>query len=310
MILDALIDAIVDTARLLPFLFVTYLLMEYLEHFSEEKTEKWLKGAGRLGPAIGAAAGVLPQCGFSAAAASLFSGGIISVGTLLAVFLSTSDEMLPIFISEQVAPGRLGKILLLKAAVGAITGFFIDFLVNKLHPRINSKKRIRDLCEREHCGCEDDEDEEAEAESAAGGHSHENHGHGFLHIAKPALSHTLQISLFIFIITTAITLLVEGIGEEAIGSFLSGEPVLGVFMAALIGLIPNCAASVALTELFLKGMLSAAQMIAGLLVGAGVGLLVLFRTNDYPNENLVILLMLYASGVVWGLIFEGLGIVL
>lgn len=302
MILDALTDAALDTVKLLPFLFVTYLFMEYLEHLSEDKSTAWLKKSGKLGPVIGAVIGILPQCGFSAAAASLFSGGVITLGTLIAVFLSTSDEMLPIFISEAVAPDRIAKILFLKAALGLVTGVLIDLVIKRFHFSKKHEKHIHDLCEHEHCGCEDDEESDAENHHHA--HGTGSHESKFMHIAKPALWHTLQITLFIFLITLVITLLVEGIGEEAIGNFLTGKPVVGVFLSGLIGLIPNCAASVALTELYLLGMLTTGQMMAGLLVGAGVGLLVLFRTNDHPNENLGILALLYICGVAWGLILE------
>lgn len=338
MILDALLDAVLDTAKLIPFLFITYMGMEYLEHKAEKHTTGMLEKAGHFGPLIGAAVGILPQCGFSAAASSLFAGGVISVGTLIAVFLSTSDEMLPIFISEGVHPATMLRILATKAILGLISGFLLDIFMRHGRHTKAPEKHIHDLCVHEHCDCNEEEEEEAlhtEAahthEANADDHAHrhvaeEHHSHehaaahayaghhhhhqkGFMGIAMPALHHTIQITGFIFFITLIITLLVEGIGAEAIGHFLSGKPIVGVFLAGVVGLIPNCAASVSITQLYLMGILNAGQMMAGLLVGAGVGLLVLFRTNDHPNENLRITIMLYGLGVFWGLVIEYLGIV-
>lgn len=337
MILDALLDAVLDTAKLIPFLFITYMGMEYLEHKAEKHTTGMLEKAGHFGPLIGAAVGILPQCGFSAAASSLFAGGVISVGTLIAVFLSTSDEMLPIFISEGVHPATMLRILATKAILGLISGFLLDVFMRHGRHTKAPEKHIHDLCVHEHCDCNEEEEEELHTEAAhtheanaddhahrhvaeehhshehASVHAHAGHHHhhqkGFMGIAMPALHHTVQITGFIFFITLIITLLVEGIGAEAIGHFLSGKPIVGVFLAGVVGLIPNCAASVSITQLYLMGILNAGQMMAGLLVGAGVGLLVLFRTNDHPNENLRITIMLYGLGVFWGLVIEYLGIV-
>ena len=283
---EVLADAVIDTAKLIPFIFLTYLLMEWLEEKTGEKTVSIIRKNGRWGPVIGAALGVVPQCGFSAAAASLYSGGLITVGTLLAIFLSTSDEMLPIMISEAVSPMTIGKILLAKILLGLLFGIGIDTL-NKLRHRWkkDKEKHIHDLCEQDHCHCEE--------------------GNVFL----SALRHTIQIVIFIFIFTFVIGLLIELVGENAIGTFLTSRPVTGVLLSALIGLIPNCGASVTITELYLRGILSSGQMIAGLLVGAGVGLMVLFRTNRRLVENLKITGILYLSGVLGGWIIELTGIV-
>ncbi len=288
LIMDALLDAALDTARLIPFLFITYLVMEWLERKTGDKTTEMLEKVGRLGPVFGGLAGIVPQCGFSAAASSLYAGGVISIGTLIAVFMSTSDEMLPIFISEGVALPSLIKILLWKALIGVLSGMGLDFALRFTKYRHMTEKRIRDLCEAEHCGT--DEEEEGS-------------------IFHAALIHTLHIVIFIFIITFVLTFLVEGLGEEAIAGLLTDRPVVGVFVAGIIGLIPNCAASVMITQLYLDGFLGAGQMMAGLLVGAGVGLLVLFRTNDHIRENVKIVGVLYCLGVFWGLVIEMLGIV-
>ena len=287
MIGDALQDAAIDTIKLIPFLFVTYLVMETLERKTSDHTTNLIANVGRFGPVAGALVGIVPQCGFSAAAASLYSGGLISVGTLLAVFLSTSDEMLPIFISEQVALPSILRILLSKAVLGMVSGLAVDFLLRFTRYRSKTEKHVRDLCDEEHCGYEEEEGS----------------------VLHSALVHTLHIVLFVFLITVALTIAVESLGEERVAGFLTGRPVVGTFLAALFGLIPNCASSVLITQLYLDGMLGAGQMMAGLLVGAGVGLLVLFRTNDrHPKENIKVMGLLYCAGVFWGLVIELLGI--
>ena len=284
MFIDALVDSLVDTLKLIPFLFITYLLMEYLEHHTASRVTGLLARMGKAGPVFGGLFGIIPQCGFSASAASLYSGGVITLGTMLAVFLSTSDEMLPIFISEQVAPSKILTILGIKAVLGVLSGLVVDAILRHTRWRDKGEKTIHDLCVEEHADYENDE---------KGG------------IFRAALTHTINIVIFIFIITLALTLLVDAIGQRRIAGFLNAIPVLGVFLAALIGLIPNCGASVALTQLYLTGMMSFGQMMAGLLVGAGVGLLVLFRTNHHHlSENIRITVLLYCIGVFWGVILE------
>ncbi len=287
MILDALLDAAIDTVKLIPFLFITYLIMEALERKTSGHTTSLMSRVGRFGPIVGALVGIVPQCGFSAAASSLYAGGLISIGSLLSVFLSTSDEMLPIFISEQVAAPTILRILISKAVLGMVSGLLVDFLLRFTKYRSKTEKHVRDLCEEEHCGYEEEEGS----------------------VLHSALVHTLHIVLFVFLITVALTIAVESLGEERVAGFLTGKPVIGTFLAALFGLIPNCASSVLITQLYLDGMLGAGQMMAGLLVGAGVGLLVLFRTNDrHPKENVKVALLLYCIGVFWGLLIELLGI--
>ncbi|MBR7088497.1 MAG: arsenic efflux protein [Mogibacterium sp.] len=285
-IIDSLLDTVRDTVTLIPFLFITYLVMEWLERRTEDQSVALLSRIGKLGPVVGAGVGIIPQCGFSAAAASLYSGGVISVGTVLAVFLSTSDEMVPIFISAAVSPSAIGKILLTKFIVALITGLMADFMIRVIHYTFRTHKHIHDLCEQDECGCEDEEG-------------------GILH---SALVHTFKITVFIFIISLIISLLVGFIGDAAIASFLTGIPILGVFLSGLIGLIPNCAASVVITQLYLQGMLTAGQLMAGLLVSAGVGILVLIRTNRHQAENVRVITALYASGVAWGILIDILGI--
>ncbi|MCF0145227.1 MAG: arsenic efflux protein [Eubacterium sp.] len=284
--LDILSEAAFDTLRLLPFLYLTYLLMEYLEDKAQPKTIEFVKRTGRFGPLAGSLVGIIPQCGFSAAASSLYAGGVITVGTLLASFLSTSDEMLPIFISEAVPVGTIVKVLLTKVMIAMISGFALDFVNRQLSKKRKDKRErhIHDLCEQDHCHCEE--------------------GNIFL----SALVHTIQIALFIFLISIVIGILVETVGLETIAGFLNNRPITGVLLAGLVGLIPNCAASVMLTEFYLKGVLGPGQMMAGLLVSAGVGLLVLFRTHRIVKKNIQIMAVLYLTGVFWGFLINMLGI--
>ncbi len=283
MIFHVVEHTLLDSIKLLPFLFVTYLIMEYIEHKAGNKTQHMIKKSGKMGPFIGGLLGIVPQCGFSAAASNLYAGRIITMGTLLAVFLSTSDEMLPILISEQVAFPVIIKILAVKALIGIVAGFIIDLFLRKKTDK-EEHLRIDHICDHEHCHCDEGK------------------------IAVSALRHTIQIFVFIILITFVLNILIETIGEEALAGFLSGMPILGPIVAGIVGLIPNCASSVIITQLYLQGVLSAGSMMAGLLVGAGVGVLVLFRVNDRIKENIQITALLYIVGVIAGIIIETAGL--
>ena len=278
--------SVADTLYLIPFLFVTYLVMEWLEHKTGGKAQAAVQRAGAAGPIVGAVVGVVPQCGFSAVAATLWAGRVITLGTLFAVFLSTSDEMLPIFIAEQVPLIVILKILGAKIVVGMVMGFVVDAGM-RFARRIDAPLHIHDLCERDHCHCHDGE----------GG------------ILKSALKHTLQVTVFIFVITIVLNGVLEVVGEDALGEFLGANPALSVFGSALVGLVPNCAASVVIAQLYVSGVLGSGAMLAGLLVSAGVGLLVLVRTNRHWKQNVAIIAGLYAMGVFWGLVANALGVV-
>ena len=348
-LLHAFEHAFIDTLKLVPFLFVTYLAMEALEHYASSKSIAAVRRAGIAGPVIGALLGVVPQCGFSAAAATLYSARVITLGTLFAVFLSTSDEMLPIMIAAQAPAGFIAEVLAIKALCGLIAGFAIDVVLRLRHHAVEAM-RIRDLCERDHCGCDDESaanriddwgaeysnEEEREAELACAsderherdhahdydrGHDHSRdhvhahnrshgHAHGFGAIAKSSLVHTLQVTLFIFLVSLVLEIVIDGVGEDVLASFISANSNLSVVVSAIVGLIPNCAASVVLTELYLEGALSMGAMLAGLLVSAGVGLLVLFRANRPMHENFLIAAGLVACGVVFGFIVGVFGIAL
>ncbi len=275
MIIDILKEALLDTLKTVPFLFLAYLLMEWLEHRAEEKSTQTVSRAGSWAPVAGGLIGMVPQCGFSAAVSNLYASGIVTRGTLLAVFLSTSDEMLPILISRKAEIGLILKILGYKCAVGIIVGLCIDFIGR--HRAKDSKKTIEAICEQEGCKCEDG-------------------------VLKSAVFHTLKITLFLFVTSIIVGFAVEAVGTENLEHFILNKPFIGEVLSGLVGLIPNCAASVVLTDLFLKGGISFGGMMSGLLTASGVGLLVLFRMNRNLKENLFTLLLLYLGGLIFGCI--------
>lgn len=302
--------SIEDTLYLIPFLFVTYLAMEWLEHKAGDKAEEAVRRAGAAGPVVGALVGIVPQCGFSAAAATLWAGRVITLGTLFAVFLSTSDEMLPIFLAEQVAPATILKIMGVKLMIGMVMGFVVDAVI-RLARRDREKLRIHELCERDRCHCNGDCETCEQQPELAYDFEHDEereHHHEGGSILRSALKHTVQVTVFIFIITLVLDGALELVGEDALAAFLGSNPALSVLGSALVGLIPNCAASVVIAQLYVEGALGAGAMMAGLLVSAGVGLLVLFRTNRRLRQNLIVLAGLWATGVFWGLIISAFGI--
>lgn len=280
--LDVIMDTLIDGIKLLPFLFVTYLLMEYIEHKTSEKSKSWIQKSGKFGPFMGGLLGIFPQCGFSAAASNLYAGRIITLGTLIAIFLSTSDEMLPILISEAAPISTIAKILILKLVIGIIAGFIIDFFSRKKQPAL-TESSFEEICEHEHCHCEEG-------------------------IIKSSLKHTFNIFIFILLISFVLNTIIYFIGEDTLSGFIQNAPVLGPILAGLIGLIPNCASSVLITKLYLSNVISAATMMSGLLVGSGIGILILFRVNKDWKENIKILILLYAIGVTSGIILQLLGL--
>lgn len=324
--LDVLLDSVKDTLELVPFLFLTYLAMEALEHSTEGRAESLIRRAGKWGPAVGSLLGALPQCGFSAMAGTLYAGRIVTAGTLVAVILSTSDELVPVFLAHQVPIGRLLAIVLTKVIVGLVVGFAVDAVLRALHRTGDGHPHIRELCERAHCHCGDVENADvrevpADGQPSASGHAHEHghdhsHKHGgsrahrWLHIVRSACIHTVEVTFFIFVITLVFGLLIELVGSDVIAGFFAAYPPLSTFVAALVGLIPNCGASVLIAELFLDGTLSTGPMLAGLLVAGGMGLLVLYRTNNDLRQNVIITVFIYAVGVVCGLLAGAVGLVI
>lgn len=362
LLIDILFDAGKDTLSLVPFLLVTYLALETLEHVAGNRVNGAIKRAGAAGPVVGSLLGMVPQCGFSAMAATLYAGRVVTLGTLVAVFLSTSDEMLPLLLAEQVPVQTMAMLLASKALIALVTGFIVDAAIRGLrrnaraHAAIRrtvlgtaanaahvncahddhtggdiidevaeagvSADHIHELCERDHCGCDEDEDEHDHGHGHGHDHGHEgdhehhhDHGHSHSHedapvlsIIRSAISHTVQVSVFIFLVTLILVAVLETFGESAIEQFLRGNETLAVLGSALVGLIPNCSASVVITQLYLEGALQLAPMLAGTLISAGVGYLVLFRTNRSARENAVFLVMMYVIGAGWGLILSAFGL--
>ena len=275
--LDIIIDTLVDLLKIIPFLFLAFLFMEYLEHKVNKK--KNVLENKKLGPILGSILGVIPQCGFSVAATNLFSSRVITIGTLLAVYLSTSDEMLPLLISNHVSIKLIIIILLIKVIIGIIFGYLLDLFYKR------ETKKNYSICEHDHCHCNES-------------------------ILKSSIIHTLKISLYILITTFLLNTLIYYLGEGKISSILLKDNIFGPFLSSIIGLIPNCSASVILTELYISKVISLGMLIGGLLTGAGIGLLVLFKVNKNKKENIIILLSLYLIGSIIGLLIDILGITL
>lgn len=277
MISDALLDAVLDTLRVLPFLFAAFFVLEAIEHYSNQYSDRILSRVGKMGSLAGAVLGCIPQCGFSAAAANLYAGGLITLGTLLAVFLSTSDEAVLILLAHPGNGKTVGTLLLWKVIIGIAAGFLIDILFRNK----KEEKHIEEMCKT--CGCHDEKG-----------------------IFKPALRHTLRLSVWLFVFTLCMNLVLAFIGIDRLSGFLGKGTLFQPFLTALLGMIPNCAASVLITELYLAGGLSFGSAIAGLSAGAGVGLAVLFRSNHSLRENVKILLLLYGCAVAAGLLLHGI----
>lgn len=386
--------ALEDTLALVPFLFATYLVLETLERTAGDRVNLAVRRAGKAGPVVGALLGVVPQCGFSAMAATLYAGRVVTLGTLAAVFLSTSDEMLPMLVAERVDASLLIKVLGVKVLIALVTGVLADMairalrrnarvhallrktvlsaqrdgvetdVVNQMAEGGEGAERICRLCEQDHCGCghdhghggarahacDSDRDlgrahdgasgyfadfehgcdygyehgrgrggESSECHDGGCGHGRDichGHDHGAERgvsgtlgsIVRSAVSHTVQVGLFIFLVTFALEAVLETVGEGALAAFLSGNELLAVFASALVGLVPNCSASVVITQLYLEGVLGFAPLMAGLLTSAGVGYLVLLRTNRHPRENTVIVAGLFVVACLWGLVFSAFGL--
>ena len=275
---EVLLHGLIDTLKLIPFLLLTYLFMEFIEHKASDKTLGFIKKAGALGPLPASLVGAIPQCGFSAAAANLYTGRVITLGTLVAVFLSTSDEMLPILISGGFTAPALLTILAYKIVVAIAVGFVLDLLLRLLGRR-GEEINIDELCDADDCHCE----------------------RGILH---SAIHHTLTTGLFILIVTFLINAVIFFIGEDSLAAIMYDRPVLSHAIASVFGLIPNCAASVTLATLAKEGLITVGTMLAGLFSGSGVGILVLFKVNKNPGQNVLVLLLLVFVGFIFGLLAD------
>lgn len=280
--LEVIIDTLLDSVKLIPFLFLTYLAMEYMEHRAGAKTQNFVKKSGKFGPIIGGVLGAAPQCGFSAAASNLYAGRVITLGTLIAIYLSTSDEMLPILISESVEIGVILKILGIKMLIGIVAGILLDLVLPK---KLDEHNHIHEMCEHDHCHC-------GEGRS----------------IIRSSITHTLQIIFFLIIISFILNLLLFFVGEDALANLVLNKPIVGELLAGVVGLIPNCVSSVVITQLYLEGAMSFGAMMSGLLVGAGIGILVLLRSNTDRKEDIKIIGLLYTIGVVSGIAMDLLNI--
>ena len=278
-LLHILEHTLLDSIKIFPFLLIAYLIMEFIEHKTTDKTRDAIKKSGKFGPFIGSLLGAFPQCGFSVTATNLYAGRVITLGTLFAVYLSTSDEMLPILLSEGVAGPLILKILGIKILIGILAGIVIDLIASRFHKNKEEENKIESICEHDHCHCEES-------------------------IWKSAIKHTISVFAFILLISLVLNIAIEYIGEDNLARLVSGKPIVTALIACAIGLIPNCASSVILTELYLSNVLTLAIMIGGLLVNAGVGLLVLFKVNHNLKENIKIVLGLYAIGVISAILLQ------
>ena len=274
---DIVIDTILDTIKLIPFLFVAFLIIEIIEHKLTKKNKKIITKSKKYGPVLGSLLGALPQCGFSVMATNLYVTRIISLGTLIAIYLSTSDEMLPILISEKAPISLMAKIILIKVLLGIIYGIIIDIIFTKVI-KIKDKENY-EICEKEHCHCEKN-------------------------IFVSSLKHTLHIIIFIFISTFIINIIFYYFGENYLSKMLLKDSIFGPFVTCLIGLIPNCGASVILTELYLNNAISISALIGGLLSSSGTALLILYKSNKDIKENIFITSIIYLIGVITGIILE------
>jgi hypothetical protein len=278
---EIVLDTVLDGLKLLPFLLITFLIIEFLEHKMSDKTEKIISKSGKFGPIIGSTLGIFPQCGFSVAATNLYVTRVIHIGTLIAIYLSTSDELLPILLSHKIDGSIIFKFLFIKWIVGILFGIIIDFLFRK-----RKVETSYELCDHDHCHCEKE------------------------NIFLSAIKHTMNTFLFILITTFFINILFEYLKEDYLSVLFLKDSILASFLTSFIGLIPTCGASIMLSELYIEGVISFASCVAGLLTSSGVALLVLFKTNKNIKENIFILVSIYSIGAITGILLEVLGIIL
>ena len=277
--LDIIIDTLIDGIKLIPFLFIAFLIIELLEHKLSKKNRKLISKTGKLGPIFGSILGAFPQCGFSCLATNLYVTRIVSLGTLISIYLSTSDEMLPVLLSQKAPIKVILSALIIKVIIGMISGIIIDFILRKKEKNIEIDNEI---CQEENCHCKD-------------------------HLLVSVLKHTLSITLFIMLISFILNILIEYTGIFDENNIIANNPFT-VFITSLIGLVPNCASSVMITTLYAKGVIEFSALISGLLTGSGVAIIILFKSNKNIKENIIILSLVYFIGVISGLIIQLLGV--
>lgn len=275
---EVLIDILLDTIKILPYLFIAFLILELIEHKLSNKNTKLLKNNKKYGPLFGGLLGGLPQCGFASIAANLFSKRVITIGTLISVFLATSDEMLPIMISENVELTKIFSIIGLKIIIGIIIGIIVDLIIKRKDN--DNKNEIHKMCEHDHCDCKTDG------------------------VFLSSIKHTIKIGLFILLANLLISIIIYYVGEDNLSNILLNKNIFTYFIASLVGLIPNCASSVVITELYLEELITIGTLYAGLLTGSGIGILLLFKTNKNLKENITILSIIYFIGVLFGVIID------
>lgn len=270
---EILLDTLIDFIKILPFLFCAFLLMELIEHKLSKKFQNKIISADKFGPIIASILGAFPQCGFSVGMTNLYAGKIITLGTLIAVYLSTSDEMIPVLISGGASIKFIATVILLKIIIGMLAGLIIDLFYKK------QKTNIEEICNESVCHCEKG-------------------------IIKSSLHHTINIGLFILITTLLLNIGINYLGTDKISKLLLKDSLFGSFISSLIGLIPNCASSVVITELYLNSSISFGSMLAGTLTGSGIAIMVLFKVNKNLKENIKILTLIYLIGAITGFIFN------
>lgn len=276
--IDIILETVIDALKMTPILYLAYLLMELLELKAGEKINRAVAKVGYAGPAIGSLIGVIPQCGFSGAVAGFYTAGIVTLGTMIAVFLSTSDEMLPLLFSNKVESRIILKILLFKIIGAMVFGFIIDIATRLLkRSRDVSSEHIHDFCEQEQCDC------------------HTN-------IFLSALKHTIKILVLIMLVSFALNCVFEYFGDYYLSKLFSSTPIISEVIAGIVGLIPNCSVSVLITSLFVKGVITPGAMLSGLMTNAGIGLLVLFRLNKNIKQNIIVTVLLLICGILLGII--------
>lgn len=280
-IFDLLLESVVDTLKILPFLFVAFLVIEFLEHKAQDKVKHLFTRAGSAGPLIGTILGCIPQCGFSVMSANLYSSGIITLGTLVAVFLSTSDEAVILLATAQNGSHEIFKLIVTKIVIALIFGYGIYFIEKKSHKEHYHHHHSHDLCEHDHCGCDE---------------------HGG--VLKPALIHTIKVFGFLLLFTILIDLFVAFVGTDRLSHLLLSDSIFQPLLSAIIGFIPNCASSILLTQLYIEGTLSFGALIAGLCTNAGAGMLILFRDKTKFKENLKVVGIMYVCAIIPGIILH------
>lgn len=280
--LDIIKETLLDTLKLIPFLFIAFILIEIVEHKITKKSKKIITKSKKYGVFLGSLLGIIPQCGFSVMATNLYITRIISLGTLISIYLSTSDEMLPILISQNAKPSLIIKVLLIKVLFAIIYGIIIDLIISK---RKKKEKENYQICDEHNCHCD----------------------HGIL---KPALKHTFNITIFLLATNFIINTLFTYIGEDFLSKLFLKDTIFAPLITSMIGLIPNCGASVILTELYLNNAINISSLISGLLTGSGTAIIVLFKGNKNIKENIFILILLYLLGAISGIIIELISLII